>query len=151
MGTPRCSYVMVMAVVTHTLLVSASASLLSDCRSQCQEERELKAACSERRNCNALLPDLGAFVDCLEPCADVGNNCFQRCAFKTDRISAICSRRCRIGGSSSHPAIPIPGDVGRSGAQGGGAGEDEAGSLCYKFCYDSLLNAAMNRVYRKRP
>ncbi|XP_076444075.1 uncharacterized protein LOC143282351 [Babylonia areolata] len=140
--------VVAVGVVMQGQRAESAVNLLNSCRAQCREEEQLKAACSEQRNCDALLPNLGAFVDCLEPCRNLGNNCFQRCAFKTDRISAICSVRCRVSGASQPLAVPA--DVSSSGVRTG-AGDNPAGSLCFKACYDSLLNAAMNRLYRKRP
>ena len=100
------------------------------------------------RNCQSLVPDFEAFLDCMEPCARIGTNCFQRCAFKTDEISATCQRRCRrVGDVSSDDASGGPGgDAGRSGGDVSASHDvSSAGTLCYRTCYNELLNAAMNR------
>ena len=100
------------------------------------------------RNCESLLPDFGAFLNCLEPCANIGTNCFQRCAFKTDEISATCLSRCHLSdvGSDVSEAqdVLVLDDVGGDDVSTSHR-DNIDGTLCYKSCYDELLNSAMNR------
>ncbi|KAK7116284.1 uncharacterized protein [Littorina saxatilis] len=127
-----------------------ASGVLGNCHKKCRAEEELKRLCKVERSCEQFLPDFGMFLECIAPCTQIGNNCFQRCAFKTDDIADTCLSRCGLGDVNGGAGPLTPGYASSNGVST--AEQDNSHStLCYKSCYDGMLNDAMNRLYRKRP